>query len=122
MKMAPDTSDPQRDRRTFAAAVKFGGVVVVVALVVLLASLAWLSACKTASGVGSLEACSAVQRYTLAIGPALVLFLGGVGAFVRTLQVWRAYGGWWIWQGAGWFLMMLMLVVLFTTAPAALLL
>jgi hypothetical protein len=35
--------------------------------------------------------------------------------------VWRARGRWWIWQGAGWFLLMLMLVVLGMTAPVALL-
>jgi hypothetical protein len=44
-----------------------------------------------------------------------------VWAFLRTYQVWRARGGWWIWQGAGWFLMLLMLVVLTMTVPVALL-
>ena len=39
---------------------------------------------------------------------------------MRTIQVWRAEGRWWIWQGAGWFLLALMLVVLFMTAPQAL--
>jgi hypothetical protein len=57
----------------------------------------------------------------LAIGAPLILFLGGVGAFVCTFRVWRARGRWWIWQGAGWFLLMLMLVVLGMTAPVALL-
>src|SRR4051794_6469760 len=102
MKMAPDTSNPQRDRGTYAAAVKFGAAVVVAALVVLLAGLAWLSGCK--SDTGSLHTCSAPQRYTLAIGPALVLLLGGLTAFVRTFRTWRSYGAWWVWQGAGWFL------------------
>ena len=51
----------------------------------------------------------------------LILLLGGLGAFVRTYQVCRARGRWWIWQGAGWFLLVLMLVVVLTmTVPGAL--
>jgi NADH:ubiquinone oxidoreductase subunit H len=41
-----------------------------------------------------------------------ILFLGGVGALVRAYRVWRAGGTWVIWQGAGWFLLTLMLVCL----------
>ena len=125
MKMAPDTSEPRRDRQTFAAAARFTGVVVAIALVVLLACLAWLNGCKSgadpATGRVSLAHCNVFQRNALAIGPAAILAVGGVWAFVRTYRVWRARGGWWIWQGAGWFLMLLMLVVLAMTAPLALL-
>lgn len=121
MKMAPDTSNPQRDRATFASAVKFVGVFVAVAVLVLLGALAWLSGCKSGTGDDALASCSALQRNTLAIGPAAVLFAGGVAAFVRTYRTWREKGGWWIWQGAGWFLLVLMLVVLTMTVPSALL-
>jgi len=41
-----------------------------------------------------------------------ILFLGGVGALVKAYRVWRAGGTWPIWQGAGWFLLTLMLVCL----------
>ncbi len=82
--------------------------------------MAWLSGCKTGTGEGALDACNALQRNTLAVGPAVILFIGGVWAFVRTYQAWRARGGWWIWQGAGWFLLVLMLVVLSMTVPPAL--
>jgi hypothetical protein len=41
-----------------------------------------------------------------------ILFLGGVGAFVKAYRVWRAGGTWPIWQGAGWFLLTLMLLCL----------
>lgn len=41
-----------------------------------------------------------------------ILFAGGLGAFIRTYQVWRAEGTWPIWQGAGWFLFALFLVSL----------
>ena len=121
MKMSPDTSNPQRDRATYAAAVKLVAVFVAIALLIMLGAMAWMSGCKTGTGHGALDNCSALQRNTLAVGPAVVLFIGGVWAFVRTIQVWRARGGWWIWQGAGWFLLVLMLVVLSMTAPMALL-
>ena len=121
MKMSPDTDNPQRDRAAFAAAAKFVGIFVAIALLVLLAAMAWLSGCKAGTGEGALDGCNALQRNTLAVGPALVLFVGGAGAFVRTYRIWRDRGGWWIWQGAGWFLLVLMLVVLTMTVPAALL-
>ena len=41
-----------------------------------------------------------------------ILFLGGVGALVKTYRVWRDGGTWVIWQGAGWFLLTFMLVCL----------
>jgi hypothetical protein len=41
-----------------------------------------------------------------------ILFAGGVGAFVRTYRTWKAQGAWPAWQGAGWFLLTLMLVTL----------
>ena len=42
----------------------------------------------------------------------VILFVGGVGALVQAYRVWRAEGVWPIWQGAGWFLLLLMLVCL----------
>ena len=106
---------------TYAAAVKLVAIFVAIALVILFGSMAWMSGCKRAAGQGALDNCSALQRNTLAIGPAVTLVIGGVWAFLRTYEVWRARGGWWIWQGAGWFLLMLMLLVLGMTAPLALL-
>lgn len=41
-----------------------------------------------------------------------ILFVGGVGAFVRTYREWKAQRAWPAWQGAGWFLLTLMLVCL----------
>lgn len=55
----------------------------------------------------------AFDRSTLsAVLVPTIVFLGGVGAFVRTYQIWRAEGTWPIWQGAGWFLLALSLVCL----------
>lgn len=55
----------------------------------------------------------AFDRSTLsAVLVPTIVFLGGIGAFVRTYQIWRAEGTWPIWQGAGWFLLALSLVCL----------
>ena len=114
-------SDSAEAKRTFAAAVRLTAVVVVVALIALGLGLLWVNGCKSGGGPDALAACGALQRNFLAIGAPVVLFLGGVAAFVRTIQVWRASGRWWVWQGAGWFMLALMLVVLFMTVPRALL-
>lgn len=45
-----------------------------------------------------------------AVATPAVLFLGALGAFVRTYRAWRAGGTWPIWQGAGWFLLALTLL------------
>ena len=47
----------------------------------------------------------------------LILFIGGIGAFVKTYRVWRAEGPWPTWQAAGWIL--LMLIMLGLSTPAA---
>lgn len=41
-----------------------------------------------------------------------ILLLGGIGAFIKTYRLWKAQGAWPAWQGAGWFLLLLMLVCL----------
>jgi hypothetical protein len=42
----------------------------------------------------------------------VILFAGGIGAFVRTYQEWRREGVWVIWQGAGWILLLMFLFCL----------
>ncbi len=49
--------------------------------------------------------------YAAALVPTFLL-IGGIGAFVQTYREWKAERGWAGWQGAGWFLMLLMLVTL----------
>lgn len=80
---------------TFHAAAKYVGAVVVVAGIAF-AIYAFVAR-------DSVVAASAV--------PA-ILFLGGVGAFVKTYRMWKEQGAWPAWQGAGWFLLVLMLVCL----------
>ena len=103
-------------KRTFVAAVRLVAVFVVASLAALVLALVWVSDCKSGGGDHVLERCGAARRYFLAIGPSLILFVGGAWAFV---QMWRGRGRWWIWQGAGWFLLMLMMVMLTMTAPMA---
>lgn len=113
-------ADREQGKRTFAAAARFTGLVVAVALLVLGLGLVWVSGCKSGAGDQALAHCGGLQRNAVGIGSPLILLLGGIGAFVRTYRLWRAGGRWWIWQGAGWFLLVLMLVELTLTAPVAL--
>jgi len=91
--MTNDVEKRWHDPAAFRAAVTYVVAVVAVAGVAFAATVAWHS-------------------LIAAILVPLILFVGGVGAFVRTYQVWRAEGVWPIWQGAGWFLLMLTLVCL----------
>ncbi len=100
--MTNDVEKRWHDPVQFRAAVTYTAAVVVVAgiafaLYLLLAR-------------GSMVAASTV--------PGL-LFLGGLGAFGRTLALYRSGGTWPIWQGAGWFLLTLMLVCLAVPGTAA---
>ena len=56
--------------------------------------------------------------FSAALVPAF-LFAGGVGALIRTYREWKAGGGWTAWQGAGWFLLLLMLLTLAVPGSAA---
>jgi NADH:ubiquinone oxidoreductase subunit H len=79
----------------FHAAAKYVGVVVVVAGI--------------AFAIYALGEPDSV--YSASAVPA-ILFIGGIGAFTKTYRVWKAEGAWPAWQGAGWFLLSLMLVCL----------
>lgn len=91
--MTNDVEKRWRDPATFRAAVRYTVAVIAVA--------------------GVAFVVYALSKGVLAaiLVPA-ILFLGGLGAFIRTYQVWRIEGTWPIWQGAGWFLFTLFLVSL----------
>jgi hypothetical protein len=80
---------------TFHEAAKYVGVVVAVAGAVFAA---WAFTARDSVVAASLV-------------PAILL-VGGIGAFVKTYRVWKEEGAWPAWQGAGWFLLTLMLVCL----------
>lgn len=80
---------------TFRAAARYVGAVVAVAALVFV--------------VYAFAARESVIAASLI--PAILL-AGGIGAFVKTYRVWKQQGAWPAWQGAGWFLLLLMLVAL----------
>ncbi|MEE6178296.1 hypothetical protein [Mycobacterium sp. 050134] len=68
-------------------------------------------------GRGDSAACAAPVRICLGLGAPAMLLLSGVWAFVRTYRLWRASKPWWAWQGAGWFLLLLMVLTLTMGLP-----
>lgn len=105
---APERRD---ESRVLRQATWYTGAVVAVALLVMFGVVAWATAytgdrCADAA----FAVCTDPARGILAFGPVLVLLAGGLGAFVRTYQVWKSGGRWMIWQGAGWALLILMVV------------
>lgn len=95
-------------RFTVLAAAAAVGFFVVAAL--------WVSTCHGAMMFDT-AACGVPQRTLLAFGAPVILLAGGGWAFVKTYRVWREHGTWWAWQGAGWFLLTLMLLTLTMGVP-----
>lgn len=79
------------------------------ALAFVVIAVLWVGTCDPRAATAG---CGRPYRTVLAVGAPVILVSGGLRAFARTYQVWRARGTWWGWQGAGWFLLTLMLVVL----------
>lgn len=79
----------------FRAAAKYVGIIVVLAGVAF-----------------AIYALTARESVVAASVVPVILFGGGIGAFVKTYREWKAEGAWPAWQGAGWFLLTLMLVCL----------
>lgn len=52
--------------------------------------------------------CDTPAESAVVIGPSIIVLIGGIAAFVRTYQRWRDGYSWRTWQGAGWFLFVLM--------------
>lgn len=80
---------------TFRAAAIYVGVIVAVA-----------------AAAFAIYAFTARESVVAASTVPAILFAGGIGAFVQTYREWKAQGAWPAWQGAGWFLLTLMLVCL----------
>jgi hypothetical protein len=99
-------------------AVRFALLAAAVGVGFLVIAALWDSTCKGAMSVDT-AACGAPQLTILAFGAPVILLLAGIWAFVRTYRIWRDRGTWWAWQGAGWLLMVLMVVTLTVGAPIA---
>jgi len=111
-----NSNDLRQDDAHVGDAVRLGLGFAVAGVVFLVVAAVWVSTCDGATA--DTVACGVPQRTLLAIGAPVILLIGGLLAFVRTYQAWRKEETWWAWQGAGWFLLTLMLLVLTMSMPA----
>lgn len=106
---------PTRDRldRNGAgrAAIRWAAWFAVAGVGFLVVAVLWVSTCGQSVDLDTMG-CGRSARTLLGLGAPVILLIGGVGAFVRTYRVWRSGGTWWGWQGAGWFLLTLMMLTL----------
>lgn len=114
--MYQNSNDLRQDDAHVGDAVRLGLGFAVAGVVFLVFAAVWVSTCDGATA--DTLACGVPQRTLLAIGAPVILLIGGLLAFVRTYQAWRKEETWWAWQGAGWFLLTLMLLVLTMSMPA----
>jgi hypothetical protein len=105
----------RRDEAGLREVLRFTLIVAIAGAAFLAVAAVWVSTCSGA--VADAVACGAPQRTALALGAPAILLLGGLRAFVRTYQNWRRNEMSWPWQGAGWFLLTLMLLVLTSSLP-----
>jgi hypothetical protein len=98
------------------SAIRFAVLAAAAAVGFLVVAALWVSTCSGTLAVDT-AACGAPQRTLLAFGAPVILLAGGCWAFVKTYRVWRERGTWWAWQGAGWFLLTLMLLTLTMGVP-----
>ena len=106
----------RRDDPEVRSAIRFGLVTAVLGVLFLIVAAVLTRSCEGA--VVDSASCGRPERLVLALGAPVILFGGGVYAFVRTYRTWKNRQVWWAWQGAGWFLMLLMLTVLTMSLPA----
>jgi hypothetical protein len=98
------------------AAIRFAVLATAAGVGFIVLAALWVSTCP-GTGVDTV-ACGAPQRTLLAFGGPLILFAGGLWAFLRTYRVWRNEGTWWGWHGAGWFLLTLTALTVSMGVPA----
>ena len=101
--------------RDVRAAIRFAVLAAAAGVGFLILAALWVSTCPGTSV--DTAACGAPERTLLALGSPLILLGAGLWAFLRTYRVWKAEGTWWGWQGAGWFLLTLMVVTLSLGVP-----
>lgn len=98
------------------AAVRFALLVAALAVGALTLAALWASTCNGAAAADT-AACGGPQRALLALIAPAILLGGGLYSLFHTYRIWRDRGIWWAWQGAGWFLLTLMLLALTMGAP-----
>ncbi|MFD4429463.1 hypothetical protein [Nocardia sp. NPDC058497] len=95
------------DEQTFRQAVIYGLSVIAVAAVVCVLATVW-AANRDPCAAADTRLCDDAAKTAVLFGPAVILLAGGIGAFVHTFRQFRAGRSWRAWQGAGWFLFVLM--------------
>lgn len=109
-------TEPGRDDPEVRSAIRFCLVTAILGVGFLIVAAVLVRSCDGA--VVDSVTCGRPHRVVLALGAPVILFGGGLRAFLRTYQTWKNDQVWWGWQGAGWFLMLLMLLVLTMSLPA----
>ncbi|WP_067806852.1 hypothetical protein [Nocardia beijingensis] len=108
--MVDDVEKRWRDPRGFRRAATYVVSVLVTAALVFLLTVLWAAQRECVDQDKLL--CDTAAQLAVVLGPPVVLLIGGIGAFVETYVQWRRGRTWPIWQGAGWFLFVLMLAYL----------
>ena len=99
------------DKSAFRSAATYVGAVIAVALAVMALTVVWAATGRRkCADDGQSLLCSDPARMVLVFVPTVILLLGGLGAFVVAYRVWRRGGTWPIWHGAGWALLVFMLI------------
>ncbi|MFI6871756.1 hypothetical protein [Nocardia sp. NPDC050406] len=109
--MVNDVEKRWSDPDTFRHAARYVVAVLVLTGLAMALVLLWASGRAACSDADS-TLCDNPSRLVVGLVPGAVLLLGGLGAFVQTFRAWRQGRAWPIWQGAGWFLFMLMVAYL----------
>lgn len=97
----------------------YGLTVATLAVVVMLTA-AFLGYDDAACAEAYFKVCGTPERQLLTFAPTAILMLGGIGAFIRTYQLWKQEQYSRAWHGVGWALFMLMLVYVVASAPVLL--
>lgn len=121
--MAPSTVDQPISRkwmpRTPAMqALAFTAVVVALAVLVRMIFSSLVGDAPDSCQSEAIFSCMSANRLILTFAPIVILALGGLAAFTKTLRVWKARGQWQIWLASGWFLFVMMVIFVGTLGGA----
>ncbi|WP_231646197.1 hypothetical protein [Mycolicibacterium mengxianglii] len=106
-----------RTTQTAGGALRFAAATAAAGVGFLVVAALWVSTCTEALDVDT-AACGIPQRTMLGLGAPLILLAGVAWAFLSAYRAWRGGEEFWSWQGAGWFLLTVMLVTLAMGFPA----
>jgi hypothetical protein len=110
------SDEPGTGEHSGRAAARFALLMALAGVGFLIVAALWAHGCDVGAQRDT-ATCGPVQRTLLGLGAPLILFVGGLWAFRRTYRLWRERRPWWAWQGAGWFLLLLMLLTLTMGLP-----